>query len=100
MDPITAIEPEGSEVVYDLTVGDLHNRRRRCGDAQSGAIEQEADIVAFLSGCVLQQGSDAGAGLTELIIASIAMEGWTVKLRFQPEHSSSFRTATTRIIRS
>jgi replicative DNA helicase len=89
-DPITAIEPEGSEIVYDLTVGDLHNF---CVDDvvthNSGAIEQEADIVAFLYRDVYyNKEATPEPDLTELIIAKHRNgKVGTVKLRFQPEHT-------------
>jgi replicative DNA helicase len=89
-DPIAAIEPDGSEVVYDLTVDDLHNF---CVDDvvthNSGAIEQEADIVAFLYRDVYyNKEATPEPDLTELIIAKHRNgKVGTVKLRFQPEHT-------------
>jgi replicative DNA helicase len=89
-DPIAAIEPDGSELVYDLTVGDLHNF---CVDDvvthNSGAIEQEADIVAFLYRDVYyNKEATPEPDLTELIIAKHRNgKVGTVKLRFQPEHT-------------
>jgi replicative DNA helicase len=89
-DPIASIEPDGSEMVYDLTVGDLHNF---CVDDvvthNSGAIEQEADIVAFLYRDVYyNKEATPEPDLTELIIAKHRNgKVGTVKLRFQPEHT-------------
>jgi replicative DNA helicase len=89
-DPIAAIDPDGSELVYDLTVGDLHNF---CVDDivthNSGAIEQEADIVAFLYRDVYyNKEATPEPDLTELIIAKHRNgKVGTVKLRFQPEHT-------------
>jgi replicative DNA helicase len=89
-DPIATIEPESPEVVYDLTVGDLHNF---CVDDvvthNSGAIEQEADIVAFLYRDVYyNKEATPEPDLTELIIAKHRNgKVGTVKLRFQPEHT-------------
>jgi replicative DNA helicase len=89
-DPIVSIEAEATEIVYDLTVGDLHNF---CVDDvvthNSGAIEQEADIVAFLYRDVYYNKEAAPEpDLTELIIAKHRNgKVGTVKLRFQPEHT-------------
>ncbi len=89
-DPVASIEPDGFEVVYDLTVGDLHNF---CVDDivthNSGAIEQEADIVAFLYRDVYyNKEATPEPDLTELIIAKHRNgKVGTVKLRFQPEHT-------------
>ncbi len=48
-DPIVSIEPQEPEEAYDITVGELHNF---CADDfvvhNSGAIEQDADLVIFL----------------------------------------------------
>ncbi len=89
-DPIVSIEPQGVEAVYDLTVGDLHNF---CVDDvvthNSGAIEQEADIVTFLYRDVYyNKETSAEPDLTELIIAKHRNgKVGTIKLRFQPEHT-------------
>jgi replicative DNA helicase len=89
-DPIVAVVPDGTETVYDLTVGDLHNF---CVDDivthNSGAIEQEADIVAFLYRDVYyNKETSPEPDLTELIIAKHRNgKVGTVKLRFQPEHT-------------
>jgi replicative DNA helicase len=89
-DPVASIVREGTEVVYDLTVGDLHNF---CVDDvvthNSGAIEQEADIVAFLYRDVYyNKEATAEPDMTELIIAKHRNgKVGTVKLRFQPEHT-------------
>jgi replicative DNA helicase len=89
-DPIVSIEPQGSEPVYDLTVGDLHNF---CVNDfvthNSGAIEQEADIVTFLYRDVYyNKETSAEPDLTELIIAKHRNgKVGTIKLRFQPEHT-------------
>jgi replicative DNA helicase len=89
-DPIVSVEPQEVETVYDLTVGDLHNF---CVDDvvthNSGAIEQEADIVTFLYRDVYyNKETSAEPDLTELIIAKHRNgKVGTVKLRFQPEHT-------------
>ncbi len=89
-DQIIMVEPQGMETVYDLTVGELHNF---CVDDvvthNSGAIEQEADIVTFLYRDVYyNKETSAEPDLTELIIAKHRNgKVGTVKLRFQPEHT-------------
>jgi replicative DNA helicase len=89
-DTIEAIEPAGNEVVYDITVGDLHNF---CVDDilthNSGAIEQEADIVTFLyRDAYYNKEQSPEPDATEFIFAKhrngrVGM----VKLRFRPEHT-------------
>ena len=88
-DRIVNIEPLGVEPVYDLTVGDLHNF---CVDDfvthNSGAIEQEADIVAFLYRDDYYNKETAEPGLTELILAKHRNgRTGTVKLMFLPEYT-------------
>jgi replicative DNA helicase len=89
-DRIVLIEPLGVEPVYDITVGDLHNF---CVDDivthNSGAIEQEADLVAFLyRDSYYNPESAPEPDLTEFIIAK-QRNGPTgmVKLRFLKEHT-------------
>ena len=89
-DPIASVEPMGSEPVYDLTVGDLHNF---CVDDfvthNSGAIEQEADMVSFLYREAYYNPENAPEpDLTEFIIAK-QRNGptGTVKLRFLKEYT-------------
>jgi replicative DNA helicase len=89
-DRIVAIEPDGEETVYDLTVGDLHNF---CVNDfvthNSGAIEQEADIVTFLyRDAYYNKETSPEPDLTELIFAKHRNgRTGTVKLRFRPEHT-------------
>ena len=89
-DPIAAIESHGVEPVYDITVGDLHNF---CVDGfvthNSGAIEQEADIVTFLYRDVYyNKETSPEPDATELILAKHRNgRVGTIKLRFQPEHT-------------
>jgi replicative DNA helicase len=89
-DTIVSIEPDGVETVYDLTVADLHNF---CVDDivthNSGAIEQEADIVTFLYRDVYyNKESSAEPDTTEFIIAKHRNgKVGTIKLRFMPEHT-------------
>jgi hypothetical protein len=89
-DPITSVVRQGSESVYDLTVGDLHNF---CVDDvvthNSGAIEQEADIVTFLYRDVYyNKETSVEPDVTEFIIAKHRNgKVGTIKLRFQPEHT-------------
>jgi replicative DNA helicase len=89
-DRIVSIEPLGVEPVYDITVGDLHNF---CVNDivthNSGAIEQEADLVAFLyRDSYYNPESAPEPDLTEFIIAK-QRNGPTgmVKLRFLKEHT-------------
>lgn len=89
-DPILAIEEEGVQPVYDLTVAGLHNF---CVDDiithNSGAIEQEADMVAFLyRDAYYNPESAPEPDLTEFIIAK-SRNGptGTVKLRFIKENT-------------
>jgi len=89
-DPIVSVEKQGVEPVYDLTVGDLHNF---CVDDivthNSGAIEQEADIVTFLYRDVYyNKETSPEPDATELIVAKHRNgRVGTIKLRFQPEHT-------------
>jgi replicative DNA helicase len=89
-DPIVAIDADGVEAVYDITVGELHNF---CVNDlvthNSGAIEQEADIVTFLYRDVYyNKETSQEPDVTELIIAKHRNgKVGTVKLRFQPEHT-------------
>ena len=86
-EPIVAIEPLGVERVYDLTVGDLHNF---CVDDivthNSGSLEQEADLVAFLYREGYYNKEAPEPDLTEFIISK-HRNGPTgmVKLRFADE---------------
>jgi replicative DNA helicase len=89
-DPIVAIEPAGTETVYDLTVGELHNFV--VDDLlthNSGAIEQEADIVTFLyRDAYYNKETSPEPDVTELIFAKHRNgRVGTVKLRFRPEHT-------------
>ncbi len=89
-DPIVSIEPQGEEPVYDLTVGELHNF---CVDDivthNSGAIEQEADIVTFLyRDAYYNKETSPEPDATEFIIAKHRNgKVGTIKLRFMPEHT-------------
>jgi replicative DNA helicase len=89
-DPVVSIEPAGTELVYDLTVGELHNFV--VDDLlthNSGAIEQEADIVTFLyRDAYYNKETSPEPDLTELIFAKHRNgRVGTVKLRFRPEHT-------------
>ena len=86
---ISSITPEGTELAYDLTVGNLHNF---CVDGlvthNSGSLEQEADVVAFLYRDGYYNPETPEPDLTEFIIAK-HRNGPTgaVKLRFQREYT-------------
>jgi replicative DNA helicase len=89
-EPIVSIEDDGYDMTYDLSVEDLHNF---CVDDfithNSGAIEQEADMVTFLyRDAYYNPESAVEADLTEFIIAK-SRNGptGTVKLRFLKEHT-------------
>jgi replicative DNA helicase len=89
-DPIASIEPCGREETFDLTVSDHHNF---CVDDfithNSGAIEQEADIVTFLyRDAYYNPESAVEQDLTEFIIAK-SRNGptGTVKMRFLKEYT-------------
>jgi replicative DNA helicase len=89
-DPIVSMEPIGIDETYDMTVGDLHNF---CVDDfvthNSGAIEQEADMVAFLyRDAYYNPESALEPDMTEFIIAK-QRNGpvGTIKLRFLKEHT-------------
>jgi replicative DNA helicase len=89
-DSIASIEACGSDMTYDLTVGDLHNF---CVDDfithNSGAIEQEADMVTFLyRDSYYNPESAVEDDLTEFIIAkNRSGPTGTVKLRFKKEYT-------------
>jgi len=89
-DSVASIDPLGMQETFDLTVGDLHNF---CVDDvvthNSGAIEQEADLVAFLyRDAYYNPESAQDPDLTEFIIAK-QRNGpiGTVRLRFLKEYT-------------
>jgi replicative DNA helicase len=89
-DPIERIEPLGMANAFDLTVDDLHNF---CVDDfvthNSGAIEQEADIVTFLyRDAYYNKEASPEPDATEFIFAKHRNgKVGTVKLRFRAEHT-------------
>ena len=89
-DRIERIELIGSRPAYDLTVDGLHNF---CVDDfithNSGAIEQEADIVTFLyRDAYYNKETSPEPDATELIFAKHRNgKVGTVKLRFRAEHT-------------
>jgi replicative DNA helicase len=88
-DEIASVEPIGTDTAYDLTVGDLHNF---CVDDfithNSGSLEQEADMVAFLFREGYYHNEVAEPDLTEFIVAKHRNgPTGTVKLRFQREYT-------------
>jgi len=89
-DSVASIQACGSEMTYDVTVGELHNF---CVDDfvthNSGAIEQEADMVTFLyRDSYYNPESAVEEDLTEFIIAkNRSGPTGTVKLRFKKEYT-------------
>lgn len=88
-EPIVSIEAAGEEVVYDITVGELHNF---CVDDvlthNSGSLEQEADVVAFLYREGYYNMDAAEPDRAEFIISKHRNgPTGTVNLRFQKEYT-------------
>jgi replicative DNA helicase len=84
---IASVVPDGTETVYDLTVGELQNF---CVDGlvthNSGSLEQEADVVSFLYRDGYYNPETQEPDLTEFIISKHRNgPTGTVKLRFQRE---------------
>jgi replicative DNA helicase len=69
-DRIVAVEPLDAETVFDLTVGDLHNF---VVDGfithNSGALEQDADLVVFIHRPEVYGATPDTAGLAEIIVS-------------------------------
>ncbi len=67
-DEVIAIEPDGEEDVYDLTVEDLHNFV--AGDIiVHNSIEQDADIVMFIYREDKYEEDTEKKGIAEIIVA-------------------------------
>jgi replicative DNA helicase len=68
-DPVTAVEPAGDEDVYDLTVpGPASWLADGIVSHNSGAIEQDADIVMFIYREEEHKPTDENRGIAEIII--------------------------------
>ena len=86
---IGSIVPDGTETVYDLTIGNVHNF---FVDGfithNSGSLEQEADVVAFLYRDGYYNPETSEPDLTEFIIAKHRNgPTGTLKMRFQREYT-------------
>ncbi|OLE54109.1 MAG: hypothetical protein AUG51_09740 [Acidobacteria bacterium 13_1_20CM_3_53_8] len=69
-DHIAEIKPAGSEMTYDLIVPGTHNFVADDIIAHnSGAIEQDADVVAFIYREEQYNRTEENAGLAEIIVA-------------------------------
>jgi replicative DNA helicase len=94
-DRIRAVEHDGTEDVYDMTVEDLHNFV--AGDViLHNSIEQDSDVVMFLFRPEYYK-SDERPGIAELIVAK-HRNGPTgmVELKFRREHTRFYNLETRR----
>ena len=94
-DVIDAINPDGDEDVYDLTVEDLHNFV--AGNVIThNSIEQDSDVVMFLFRPEYYK-SDERPGIAELIVAK-HRNGPTgmIELKFRRDHTRFYNLETRR----
>jgi len=94
-DVIDAIDPDGDEDVYDLTVEDLHNFV--AGNViVHNSIEQDSDVVMFLFRPEYYK-SDERPGIAELIVAK-HRNGPTgmIELKFRRDHTRFYNLETRR----
>ena len=94
-DVIDAIDPDGDEDVYDLTVEDLHNFV--AGNVIThNSIEQDSDVVMFLFRPEYYK-SDERPGIAELIVAK-HRNGPTgmIELKFRRDHTRFYNLETRR----
>jgi replicative DNA helicase len=94
-DVISAIDPDGEDEVYDLTVEDLHNFV--AGNVIThNSIEQDSDVVMFLFRPEYYK-SDERPGIAELIVAK-HRNGPTgmLELKFRRDHTRFYNLETRR----
>jgi len=94
-DVISAINPDGEDDVFDLTVEDLHNFV--AGDVIThNSIEQDSDVVMFLFRPEYYK-SDERPGIAELIVAK-HRNGPTgmIELKFRRDHTRFYNLETRR----
>jgi replicative DNA helicase len=94
-DPITSIEPDGIDEVFDLTVDGLHNFLAN-DLVVHNSIEQDADVVTFLFRPEYYK-SDEKPGIAEVIVAK-HRNGPTgmVELKFRRDHTRFYNLETRR----
>jgi replicative DNA helicase len=94
-DSIRAIEPDGEDDVYDLTVEDLHNFVAGNVIAHN-SIEQDSDLVMFLFRPEYYK-SDERPGIAEVIVAK-HRNGPTgmIELKFRRDHTRFYNLETRR----
>jgi replicative DNA helicase len=94
-DVVSAIEPDGVDDVYDLTVEDLHNFV--AGNVVThNSIEQDSDLVMFLFRPEYYK-SDERPGIAEVIVAK-HRNGPTgmIELKFRRDHTRFYNLETRR----
>jgi replicative DNA helicase len=94
-DLIDAIEPDGEDEVYDLTVENLHNFVAENVIAHN-SIEQDSDLVMFLFRPEYYK-SDERPGIAEVIVAK-HRNGPTgmIELKFRRDHTRFYNLETRR----
>ncbi len=94
-DQIGALDPDGIEEVFDLTVDDLHNFV--AGNVViHNSIEQDADVVMFLYRPEYYK-SDEKPGIAEVIVAKHRNgPTGTIELKFRRDHTRFYNLETRR----
>jgi replicative DNA helicase len=94
-DPVTAIEPDGIDDVFDLTVEDLHNFVAGNVIAHN-SIEQDSDLVMFLFRPEYYK-SEERPGIAEVIVAKHRNgPTGTIELKFRRDHTRFYNLETRR----